>query len=117
MNLALKIVLIFVAAFIISGFFDGFEAIKLILHNLFSPTWKKNHLFGDRDEFKRRQLAAVDALSDPKELKRAALEATDDEIRKVAVARIDDPEVLIAFALKDENEEVRRAAEDRLSML
>lgn len=87
--------------------------IRQFFINLFGPIWlRKNRNY--EQFFKLKQLAAIKVLSDPAELKRAALEAPEWYVRLAAVGKIADPEVLSIVALTDTNEDVLKATVDKL---
>ena len=85
------------------------ETLKQFFINLFGPVWLKENRDGDK-HFEEEQIKAVNALSFPEELKRAALEAPEWYVRAAAVKKLDDPETLKNLGLNDRSQRVRRAA-------
>lgn len=89
------------------------SALNQFFINLFGPVWLKENRNDDenkKDEFKVKQIKAVERLHDPKKLKRAALEAPEWYVRSVAVGKLDEPNLLESIALNDGSQLVRRAA-------
>lgn len=83
--------------------------------NLLGFIWFMAFSRENKDEFIRKQLAAVEALSDPEKLKRAALEAPEFRIRIAAIKKIDDPEILKTAALTDAWWFARKKAIEKLN--
>lgn len=90
------------------------EFLKQVWINIFGPIWLKEYWFGGWKKFSDKQLAAIAELKDPAELKRAALEAPEWEVRAAAIKKIDDPAALWIAATNDWHGDVREAAIEKL---